>query len=780
MTRPAAVRRIAFAWAALAAGSLALSSALPARAAPEWTPTVRYDLDAALDASAHVVTGSGTVVWRSDAQVPVGNLRFHLYLNAFRDAKSTFQRERKGQPRAKPFDPEDAGSIEVTRLRVRGGADLLPGATFVSPDDGNRDDATLLDVPLPAPVPRGGEVALDVAWTARLPRVTARTGWGGDFHMVAQWFPKLGVWEDVGEGGATEAGWNCHQFHAQSEFFADFGTYDVRVRVPAAYEGKVGGTGERLGVSTNADGTLTYVFRAERVHDFAWVCGERFDVHVFRFAGKDGGDPGEAARVVEILRGAGRRDATLADVALKPVDVTILLQPEHAGQLERHRRAVFAALTYMGLWFGPYPYPTLTVVDPDARARGAGGMEYPTLITGGTDYVVAEEGIDPEFVLVHEFGHQHFYGLLASNEFEDAWLDEGLTTYATAKTLAKAFPPMPTLTWYAGLPVAGEPPLAFPGVQAALGRAIPRGALDVPWGRIGLVRAISRTFDVDPPDTLGVWPAFGAVSPLAWLRDVPPLTHLDVPPRSVAEHERARYAESPDTDALVHRHAWHYLDGRAYGTNSYRRTANLLRTLEGYLGEDVMLLLLRTYAERFRFAHPTPEDFFRTADEVAKAKGFESLGWFFDEFARGSGVLDFGVHAIENGEKGADGLVPSKVVVRRFGDARFPTRVRVSFEGGASRDLVWGLDDRVRPADGGAFVATETPPEDRQYRWVRLLFRAPSRVVAAETDPGRLVSLDVDRTNDGRRADPDRRASVRVAMKALGWIEMMTSFYGGL
>src|SRR3972149_5919831 len=88
------------------------------------------------------------------------------------------------------------------------------------------------------------------------------------------------------------------------------------------------------------------------------------------------------------------------------------------------------ALQYFNDWLGKYPYPNLTVVDPPIKAFGAGGMEYPTLITGGSVYGLPEGLRFIELVTIHEFGHQYWYGLVGNNEFEEAWLDEGLNQYS--------------------------------------------------------------------------------------------------------------------------------------------------------------------------------------------------------------------------------------------------------------------------------------------------------------------------------------------------------------
>ena len=394
-------------------------------------------------------------------------------------------------------------------------------------------------------------------------------------------------------------------------------------------------------------------------------------------------------------------------------------------------------------------------------------------------------------MLVHEFGHQHFYGLVAHNEFEDAWMDEGLTTYATAKTLERAYGkrPLSTIRWWSGVPFPNEPPFDYPGVVEGLRRMAPSLSDEwLPFGDLGVVRAIGESLGGEPPRKISLLPPAGDPTPVEFLRDLPPLTHPEWSPHSVAEHERIRFAEAPDTDALVGRAAWQYLDGRAYGNHTYRRTANLLRTLEGLLGEEVMIRLMRTYAERYRFEHPTPADFFRTAREVA---GFE-LGWFFDEYARRSPILDFGVSAIEVSAPDEQKVVESLVTVRRFGTGRFPTVLRVFFADGSRRKLRWELDDKVTSLDGGPVVERAAAPPMpasesasgaewiSQYRWVKLRFRGPKAVVAATTDGERVLGLEHDRSNDGRRVEPDRRASNRLTLRVLGWVQQLTTFYGGL
>lgn len=367
-----------------------------------------YLIEARLDSRQHMITGREWLTWRNTTGEPTPELRYHLYYNAFKNSRSTWLRERQmsGRP-APPIDEEDWGWTEVTTIRLVGldGAppvDLTAGRRYAAPDDGNADDQTVMVVPLPRPVAPGETINVYLEWTARVPRTFSRTGVVGSYYFVAQWFPKVGVLQ--------ADGWNCHQFHAGTEFFSDYGVYDVKLTVPRGWV--VGATGVEREARDNPDGTTTHRFYQEDVHDFAWTTSPAYLVRTARFE----------------------------QAGLPPVEMRLLLQPEHAGQAERHFAATRAALRYYGQWFGPYPYPHITVVDPAWQSR-AGGMEYPTLFTAGTRWLAPAAVADPEGVTVHECGHQFWYAIVGNNEFEDAWIDEGFNTFSTARTMSAAFDP---------------------------------------------------------------------------------------------------------------------------------------------------------------------------------------------------------------------------------------------------------------------------------------------------------------------------------------------------
>jgi hypothetical protein len=422
-----------------AAGLLAGAISLPA-ATPVAPPVVEYRIEVRLDEKEHRLDGSERLIWRNPSDDPVPELRFHLYLNAFKNTGSTFMRESGGQLRGDRASrkPEDWGWIDVLSIVPAGGSNLRSAARFIQPDGNDASDETVLSVPLPTPVPPRGTIELAIAFRSKLPRVFARTGFVRDFHLVGQWFPKIGVYEPAGMRGRARGGWNCHAFHAYSEFYADYGTYDVTFDVPSSYV--VGATG-KLASKTSSGARTAYRYLAANVHDFAWTADPRYRVHEFTFDPARHVPPGWSARAAREL------GMTEAEIALRPISIRILIEPEHLRGLDRYVRSTKEAIAFYGLWYGAYPYETLTVVDPPEDGGGAGGMEYPTFITGFASRMLLRWPLDGvrtvEDVTIHEFGHQYWYGMVGSNEFEESWLDEGMNSDSEYRAMQLAYGPRP-------------------------------------------------------------------------------------------------------------------------------------------------------------------------------------------------------------------------------------------------------------------------------------------------------------------------------------------------
>ena len=484
-------------------------------AIPRSPRNASYTLTARLDPGSHTIEGSGRLRWKNVSKHPATELRFHLYWNAWRDADSTWLRELARAGGATEKAAGDYGGIDVSTIAI-GGQNLVSASRFIAPDDGNPADRTVLSVPLSQPILPGQTADVDLAWKSRVPRTFARTGRIGDYYFVAHWFPKIGVLED--------AGWNAHQFHFTTEFFADFGVYDVTLDVPQGW--LVGATGVEQS-RRDSGGRTTYRFVQDDVHDFAWTTSPVF---------------------VE-------RRQKFEEAGLPPVEMRLLLQPEHDTQADRHFAAARAALKYYGTWFGPYPYPQLTIVDPvtifnpDAQGEGTDGMEYPTLISAGTRWYNAWPDFGLEEVVVHEAGHQFWYGMVATNEFEHAWMDEGINTYSTARVMHEAFPNR------------------FQVVERYFGGLASWAYSDVPWSR-------------------------------------------ELDGNRLFSYRRAAALEDQS------RPSWRYATTAAGGI-SYSKAAVWLGTLERLLGWPTTQRILAAHFQGGAFSHPTPEQFFALASEVS-------------------------------------------------------------------------------------------------------------------------------------------------------------------
>jgi hypothetical protein len=399
--------RAGAALAVLVAAGLHINSPLSAQQTSVSPRTANYDIDVTLDPSTRSITGSELITWHNQGVVAAYSIRLHLYWNAFRNTNSTWlkQRHLAGDDPFKDALADDFGYTDVTKITIvnpdgSDGADLTKALRFISPDDQNADDRSLAAADLATAIQPGETLRLRIAWKGRFPKNFDRTGVIGNYYFVSQWFPKLGVFD---------AGWTAHQFFANSEFFADFGSYDVRMTVPKGW--MLGATGVEQSRTDTGDRT-THRYTQDDVHDFAWTTSPDFIEKRQQFQ-----MPGRA-----------------------PVQMRLLIQPEHEYLADRHFAGAAAALKYYGEWYGGYPYPTLTIVDPAWQSE-SGGMEYPTIFTAGTRWLSPRYSNDPEYVVLHEAGHQFWYGLVANNEVEFAWLDEGINEFSDSRVQWEALQP---------------------------------------------------------------------------------------------------------------------------------------------------------------------------------------------------------------------------------------------------------------------------------------------------------------------------------------------------
>jgi hypothetical protein len=399
--------------ALLAAALLCIGADAPP--ALELPPTsLSYTIEVALDPVSRRLEGRERLEWRNPADEPVASVPLHLYLNAFAHEATTWM---KGSEQARgdvdallELDPDPWGYSEPRSIR-QDGVELRWRP--IAPDDGNLLDRTLIEVELARPVAPGASLVLEIDWDARLPVPIARTGGLRDFFFVAQWFPKLAAFYPKGDRERPQGGFDPHQFHAATEFFADFARYDVRMGVPRGWALACTGRCEAEGGDAQFD---WYRSRIDAVHDFAWVAGKSMVEDVSQHA-----LPAGQGVELRLLTPAGTED-----------------------QIPRWRRIAQRSLDVMSERLAPYPYSTLSIVLPPWSASETGGMEYPTLFGGDSGDPLQDAWPFAslrlaELTIAHEFAHQYFYGLVASNEFEDAFLDEGFTQFWGNEILSDVF-----------------------------------------------------------------------------------------------------------------------------------------------------------------------------------------------------------------------------------------------------------------------------------------------------------------------------------------------------
>jgi len=608
---------------------------------------VHYEIDAKYDAAKKSVDATEVLTYHNLTGQALDHFPFHLYQNAFQP-KATFVHDAKlmgsRDTGYQKWEDKYYGSEDIKSIEVVGQGDLTKNLQYIAPDDGNKDDKTVVDLRLAKPVPAGAFVQFKIAFTTKFPETQARSGWKRDFLLGGQWFPKVGVF--------WHGAWNCHQYHNTTEFFADFGVYDVKLTVPQ-YE-VIGASGVEVGSTNNPDGTKTVTYHGDDIHDFAWTVSPRYKV----------------------------REATY-QAQMGPIKLRFLMQPAHWSQAERHEWITRETLDRFEKFYGPYPYKTLTVVDPEPDSA-AGGMEYPTFITGDTSWSMPAGLHLVELVVEHEFGHQYWYGMVATNEFEDAWMDEGINSYTEAKVLDSIFNQRTSMIGLAGI-------------------------------------------------TLGE-----------------------------REGQRLNFTSVADRDPMA-KNAYQYYNSNSYAGVTYGKTASVLLTLEGIIGEDTMAKAMSTYFMKYRFTHPTKEDFLKTIEEVSG----KDLRWYFNQAVYGTQVMDYEVLSVNSfpadwyetkdkkrdAKSGKDDTVyQSYVSLHRKEDFAMPVEVEIKFGNGEKVREHW----------------------DGQNRWVRFGYLKKAKVVSAELDPDHTVQIDRNNFNNSFVVEPNSKPTMKVSNYWLFLTQLMS------
>ena len=374
---------------------------------------VNYTIHVTLDDAVHVLRGDVSFEYINHSAKVIDSIYVHLWPNAYKNAKTALAKQ--------SFQNGDYFLLWAKQYD-RGGIDSLSfsvnGQSVVYSYWLGYEDVAMLK--LPQSLPPGGRCTVFTPFRVKIPSGTiSRLGHIQKSYQITQWFPKPAVYD--------KDGWHPMPYLTQGEFYSEFGNFDVYVSVPENYV--VGASGnlqtdqekealsslvkkssedqiaiieQRLSTSPAPMKTLHY--KMERAHDFAWFADRKFIV-----------EKGEC-----ILPGSGKR-----------VETCVMYTPENAAEWSNGTglKAIHDALYYYSLWVGEYPYDVCTAVDGTISAGG--GMEYPTItVIGNTG---SKEAL--RMVIIHEVGHNWFYGILGSNERDHAWMDEGLNSFYETRTM---------------------------------------------------------------------------------------------------------------------------------------------------------------------------------------------------------------------------------------------------------------------------------------------------------------------------------------------------------
>lgn len=362
-----------------------------------WQQHVDYTMDVDMDVKTYQYTGTQKLVYTNNSSDALGRVFYHLYYNAFQpgsemdvrlqNIKDPDKRMMNGDnSRIAPLSESEMGYLHALTLTQDG-----QPVSF-------KEEGTILVVDLAKPIPAGGKTTFEMSFKGQVPLQIRRSGRNsaeGVALSMSQWYPKLAEYDFEG--------WHADPYIAR-EFHGVWGNFDVKLTLDKEYT--VGGTGylqnpdeighgyETPGTKIKTKGkTLTWHFLAPNVHDFMWAA-----------------DPDYVHDTLDM------EDGPTLHFLYKN-------NPEFVDNWKKLQPKTAEAMTFFSKNVGKYPYEQYSVVQ-----GGDGGMEYAmsTLITGNREYGSLVG------VMAHEMAHSWFQHVLASNESEHAWMDEGFTTFISS------------------------------------------------------------------------------------------------------------------------------------------------------------------------------------------------------------------------------------------------------------------------------------------------------------------------------------------------------------
>jgi len=355
-----------------------------------WQQEVRYNIDVKLNDKKHSLSAFESLVYINKSPDTLSYIYMHLWPNAYQNGTQlSKQLLEDGETLLYFNDEKYTGKIDSLDFKVNGDS-VLWGKMENYPDIAKIElqqhllpgDSITISTPFRVKIPVGkvsrlGHIEEDIPINGEL------------FHeksyQISQWYPKPAVFDSVG--------WHRLPYLNTGEFYSEYGSFDVNITTPQEYT--IAATGNQ-GTTTKNGELQTISFSQNRVHDFAWFVDnawitERSEVTL-----------PHSGRIVNTISRYKRVNKELWKNSVNYID---------------------SAIYYYSLWVGDYPYKVCSAVDGGITAGG--GMEYPTItVIGDTEgKALLEE------VILHEVGHNWFYGILGTNERLYPWMDEGINSY---------------------------------------------------------------------------------------------------------------------------------------------------------------------------------------------------------------------------------------------------------------------------------------------------------------------------------------------------------------
>jgi hypothetical protein len=351
-----------------------------------WQQQVNYKIDVSLNDNDNSLDGHVKMQYYNNSPDTLYFIWFHIWPNAYKNDKTAFSDQLLENGRTNFYFSNDSSRGYINRLDFK-----VDKNTANTEDHPQHQD--ILKLILPTPLPPNRVANIETPFHVKLPYNFSRGGYINGSYQVTQWYPKPAVYD--------KTGWHEMPYLDQGEFYSEFGEYDVQVSLPKDY--KVAATGILKNESAEGElKTLHYV--QNNVHDFAWFADKDFSV------------------LHDTLQ-----------LASKTIDVYVYYKPKNSDLWKNSIAYIKSAVRTKSSWVGEYPYDIVSVVE--RPGKGSGGMEYPTI-------TLINEPINDkllDFVINHEVGHNWFYGILATNERQSPWMDEGMNSYYDKRYMVQQY-----------------------------------------------------------------------------------------------------------------------------------------------------------------------------------------------------------------------------------------------------------------------------------------------------------------------------------------------------